>query len=105
MLQHRRCERSHASMPRRRSSMQPSDSPVLPALECRALNKTYGPKRVVLDHLDFALGACEFVAIMGDSGVGKSTILNLITALDQADSVDVLIDGLPVSSLDDEAAT
>ncbi|MGF6777053.1 ABC transporter ATP-binding protein [Paraburkholderia sp. GAS334] len=85
--------------------MQPSDSHVLPALECRALSKTYDAKRVVLDHLDFALGAGEFVAIMGDSGVGKSTLLNLIAGLDHADSGDVLIDGLPVSSLDDDAAT
>jgi putative ABC transport system ATP-binding protein len=85
--------------------MQPSDSPVLPALECRALNKSYGAKRVVLDHLDFALGAGEFVAIMGDSGVGKSTLLNLIAGLDQADSGDVLIDGMSVARLDDDAAT
>ncbi len=35
----------------------------------------------------------EFVAIMGDSGVGKSTLLNLIAGLDTADSGEVLIDG------------
>ncbi|SIT46097.1 Lipoprotein-releasing system ATP-binding protein LolD [Paraburkholderia piptadeniae] len=85
--------------------MQPSDSPVLPALECRALSKAYDVKRVVLERLDFALGAGEFVAIMGDSGVGKSTLLNLIAGLDHADSGDVLIDGTPVSTLDDDAAT
>lgn len=85
--------------------MQPADSPVLPALECRALSKAYDVKRVVLDRLDFALGAGEFVAIMGDSGVGKSTLLNLIAGLDRADSGDVLIDGTPISTLDDDAAT
>jgi putative ABC transport system ATP-binding protein len=75
------------------------------ALECRALTKTYNGRRVVLDHLDFELKAGEFIAIMGDSGVGKSTLLNLIAGLDQADSGDVLIDGTSIATLNDDAAT
>jgi len=75
------------------------------ALECRRLSKAYGPARVVLAGLDFVLGAGEFVAIMGDSGVGKSTLLNLIAGLDTADGGDVLLDGTLVSRLDDDAAT
>src|SRR3569623_1951957 len=58
---------------------------VVPALECRGLSKTYGAGRVVLENLDFPLAPGEFVAILGDSGVGKSTLLNLIAGLDQAD--------------------
>ena len=86
--------------------MQSSDSPQTPlALECRTLSKAYDARRIVLQTLDFALGAGEFVAIMGDSGVGKSTLLNLIAGLDRADSGDVLIDGTPISTLDDDAAT
>uniref|UniRef100_E1TH17 ABC transporter related protein n=1 Tax=Burkholderia sp. (strain CCGE1003) TaxID=640512 RepID=E1TH17_BURSG len=75
------------------------------ALECRALSKRYGSGRVVLDHLDFTLAPGEFVAIMGDSGVGKSTLLNLIAGLDQADGGEVIIGGTAVSRLDDNAAT
>ncbi|WP_250441318.1 ABC transporter ATP-binding protein [Caballeronia sp. AZ1_KS37] len=85
--------------------MRPADPNVSPALECRRLTKTYGSGRIVLDALDFALGAGEFVAIMGDSGVGKSTLLNLIAGLDTADSGDVLIDGASISTLPDDAAT
>jgi putative ABC transport system ATP-binding protein len=81
------------------------DDGVVPALECRALSKTYGTGRIVLARLDFALAPCEFVAIMGDSGVGKSTLLNLIAGLDTADGGEVLIDGKHVSQLDDNAAT
>jgi len=77
----------------------------LPALECRGLRKSYGHGRVVLAHLDFALAAGEYVAIMGDSGVGKSTLLNLIAGLDSANSGTILIDGVSMSSLDDDAAT
>lgn len=81
------------------------DDGVVPALECRALSKTYGTGRIVLARLDFALAPGEFVAIMGDSGVGKSTLLNLIAGLDTADAGEVLIDGKHVSQLDDDAAT
>jgi putative ABC transport system ATP-binding protein len=81
------------------------DEGVVPALECRGLSKTYGAGRVVLAQLDFTLGPGEFVAIMGDSGVGKSTLLNLVAGLDSADSGDVIIDGSAVSRLDDNAAT
>jgi putative ABC transport system ATP-binding protein len=42
---------------------------------------------------------------MGESGVGKSTLLNLIAGLDSADSGEILIDGQPMSALDDDAAT
>ena len=46
------------------------DNDVPPALECRGLSKAYGAGRVLLASLDFALDRGEFVAVMGDSGVG-----------------------------------
>src|SRR5438445_5614904 len=76
-----------------------------PALECRGVRKSYENGRVVLSHLDFSLAAGEYVAIMGDSGVGKSTLLNLIAGLDQPDAGDILIDGVLMSALSDDAAT
>lgn len=78
---------------------------VAPALECRGLSKAYGTGRIVLAELDFALAPGELVAIMGDSGVGKSTLLNLVAGLDHADSGEVFIDGEKISGLDDNAAT
>lgn len=74
-------------------------------LELRALSKTYAPGRPVLQSLSYTLQAGEYVAIMGESGVGKSTLLNLIAGLDQADAGDIVIDGVPLSTLDDDAAT
>ena len=74
-------------------------------LELRKLNKGYANGRQVLSELDYVLGPGEFVAIMGDSGVGKSTLLNLIAGLDTADSGAILIDGVDIASLDDSAAT
>ncbi len=74
------------------------------ALDCRGLRKTYGT-RTVLQHLDLQLQAGEYVAIMGESGVGKSTFLNLVAGLDHADQGELLIDGIPAHTLTDEAAT
>ena len=42
---------------------------------------------------------------MGESGVGKSTLLNLLAGLDKPDNGRVLLDGVALSTLDDDAAT
>jgi putative ABC transport system ATP-binding protein len=73
-------------------------------LELRDLKKNYGG-RTVLRGLSHHFKAGEFVAIMGESGVGKSTLLNLIAGLDAPDSGAIVVDGAPMSSLDDDAAT
>jgi putative ABC transport system ATP-binding protein len=73
-------------------------------LELDQLTKSYGG-RTVLAELSHVFKAGEFVAIMGESGVGKSTLLNLIAGLDTPDGGRVLIDGTPISNLDDDAAT
>jgi len=73
-------------------------------LELRDLTKTYGG-RTVLSNLSHRFAPGQFVAIMGESGVGKSTLLNLIAGLDAPDSGQVLVDGTAMSALDDDAAT
>lgn len=74
-------------------------------LELRNVSKSYQNGRQVLSSLSYTLGEGEYVAIMGESGVGKSTLLNLIAGLDNHDDGDILIDGVKMSSLNDEAAT
>ena len=74
-------------------------------LELRHIGKAYANGRQVLANLSYALGAGEYVAIMGESGVGKSTLLNLIAGLDTPDAGEILIGGIAMSSLDDDAAT
>jgi putative ABC transport system ATP-binding protein len=78
-------------------------------LELRHLSKSYVPGKPVLTDLSWTFNAGEFVAIMGDSGVGKSTLLNLIAGLDTpdatADGAPIVVDGMAMSALDDDAAT
>ena len=73
-------------------------------LELVNLSKSYGG-RTVLAALSHRFEPGEFVAIMGESGVGKSTLLNLIAGLDAPDAGEVKVDGTPMSALDDDAAT
>jgi putative ABC transport system ATP-binding protein len=73
-------------------------------LELVNLRKSYGGRTVLAD-LSHRFRSGEFVAIMGESGVGKSTLLNLIAGLDTPDGGQVVVDGTPMSTLDDEAAT
>lgn len=54
-----------------------------------------------LSRVDLAIGAGEYVAIMGPSGSGKSTLLNMIGLLDRPDSGRYLLDNEDMTSLDD----
>lgn len=74
-------------------------------LQIRNLSKSYPNGRRVLSNLSYELGDGEYVAIMGDSGVGKSTLLNLIAGLDSPDAGEIIVDGVSMKSLDDDGAT
>ncbi|MFZ3005254.1 MAG: ABC transporter ATP-binding protein [Phenylobacterium sp.] len=74
-------------------------------LSLTALRKSVPGGRVLFEGLNLEVAPGEIVAIMGESGVGKSTLLNLIAGLDQADSGGVAIDGVALESLDDDGRT
>jgi putative ABC transport system ATP-binding protein len=84
-----------------------STSATAPALRIRSLAKAFeGPhRRVVLTGLELELQAGEYVAVMGESGIGKSTLLNLIAGLDRPDAGVIEIDGVDITRLDDDALT
>ncbi|MBX3620099.1 MAG: ABC transporter ATP-binding protein [Rhizobacter sp.] len=67
-------------------------------LAVRALAKRYGDAPI-FSGVDLAVEAGEFVAILGESGVGKSTLLNCIAGLDSVDSGSVHIAGTCITTL------
>lgn len=68
-------------------------------LEVKGLAKRYGDTPV-FGGVDLQLGPGEFVAILGESGVGKSTLLNCIAGLDSVDAGTVVIEGTEITALD-----
>ncbi len=74
----------------------------MPLLEIVSLTKRYGDT-TVFTHVDLAVKAGEFVAILGESGVGKSTLLNCIAGLDRVDAGSVHIAGADVHALAEPA--
>jgi len=73
-----------------------------PVLAISGLAKRYGASTVFAD-VDLTLAPGEFVAVVGESGVGKSTLLNCAAGLDTIDAGSVRIDGTDVHALDEAA--
>ena len=66
------------------------------------LGKSFGETPVFND-VSLALARGEFVALIGESGVGKSTLLNCIAGLDQPDRGRVIVGGQALDTLDEDA--
>ena len=84
-----------------------SDVPMdRPVIECRGLSKSFreGADAVdVLRDVSLSVARGESVALTGESGSGKGTLLHLIAGLDRADGGEIVLDGTEVSRLSDSA--
>jgi putative ABC transport system ATP-binding protein len=76
-------------------------------LAIRGLCKAYaGPRlRTVLAGIDLDLAAGEYIAVRGESGIGKSTLLNLIAGLEKPDAGSIALDGVELTRIDDDRLT
>ena len=75
-------------------------------LQVQNIEKYYGSKNNVtkaLDRVNFNVEAGEFLAIMGASGSGKTTLLNCISTIDTISAGSILLDGVSIADLSEEA--
>ena len=73
-------------------------------LEIDSLSRSFNGRRVLAE-VSLRLAPGEYVAIVGESGVGKSTLLNLIAGLDRPDAGRVVLDGCDYAGLDEDGLT
>jgi putative ABC transport system ATP-binding protein len=77
-----------------------------PIVRLENLSKRFSADRpAIFEGVDLTVRAGEYVAVMGESGVGKSTLLNLLAGLDRTDGGRVLLEGVDLATLNDDAAT
>jgi putative ABC transport system ATP-binding protein len=75
-------------------------------LQLKNLGRRFSKDRPpIFEGIDLELRPGEYLAIMGESGVGKSTLLNLLAGLDRPDRGQVLLEGVDLSLLDDDSTT
>jgi lipoprotein-releasing system ATP-binding protein len=87
-----------------RVAMHKSPADAGPVIHCEGLSKTYaegGLRTPVFDGLNLSVARGETVAIVGASGVGKSTLLHLLGGLDTPTAGEVYVDGRSMSALSD----
>ena len=75
-----------------------------PIIHLENVSRVYDTGKVLVPALvdvDLSIGPGEFVAIIGPSGSGKSTMMNILGCLDRPTSGRYVLDGTPVSELDD----
>jgi putative ABC transport system ATP-binding protein len=73
-------------------------------LGLRVVTKRFGA-RVVLNAVSLELAAGEYVAVVGESGIGKSTLLNVIAGLEPVDSGEVFFEEKDMTAMSDDALT
>jgi len=71
-------------------------------LRLSGVTKRFGA-RAVLSEVSLELAAGEYVAVIGESGIGKSTLLNVIAGLEPVDSGEITFEDRRIGSLDDDA--
>lgn len=68
-------------------------------IDIRSVHFSYEPGKEVLKGLDLSIAPGEMVGLVGRSGVGKSTLVNLICRFFKVDSGEILVDGVNVNDL------
>lgn len=77
-------------------------------IELRDVVKTYKMGEVeikAVDNISFPIEKGEFVVVVGPSGAGKTTVLNILGGMDKATSGEVIVDGIDISKFSEKELT
>src|SRR5205085_7855259 len=77
---------------------------ILTVLRLVAVRKRYG-ERTVLNDISLELAAGAYIAVLGESGIGKSTLLNVVAGLEPVDAGRIFFGEAELTSMDDDALT
>ncbi|MHB8961755.1 MAG: ABC transporter ATP-binding protein [Saccharofermentanales bacterium] len=69
------------------------------SIDIRNVSFSYTPNKQVLDDISFSIKAGEYFGIVGQSGAGKTTLINLISRFYDPKEGEILIDGIPIREL------
>ncbi|MFZ5493494.1 MAG: ABC transporter ATP-binding protein [Pseudomonadota bacterium] len=98
--------RVHAAIERAQAAAEPPAGGAPPALdhgiELRGVRFAYGD-RMVLDGVDLAIPAGRLTTLIGPSGAGKTTLVDIVIGLLRPQAGAVLVDGVPLDTLDRRA--
>lgn len=73
-------------------------------IEFKDVVKVYGTeenKQYAVNHVSFQIDKGEFIVILGQSGAGKSTVLNMLGGMDSPSEGQIIIDGRDISKMND----
>ena len=73
------------------------------ALRLSGVSRSFVPGRPLLKNIDLVAAAGERIALQGESGVGKSTLLNVIAGIERPTSGEVWVGATPVPTLSEGA--
>ncbi|MBQ3562161.1 MAG: ABC transporter ATP-binding protein, partial [Clostridia bacterium] len=68
--------------------------------EFKNVNFSYTPEKQILNNFNLKVNKGETIALVGESGAGKSTVLNMVIGFNKATSGEILIDGNKISEID-----
>ena len=90
---------------KRNEPIVPIDGAIIQASQVVKTYDTGSAKVEALKRIDFSVQRGEMVAVMGQSGCGKTTLLNCLSGLDSVDSGQIILDGNDLARMSDKKRT
>src|SRR5919106_7004879 len=81
----------------------PSSSPLIEIKNLRKVYQTPAGDFTAVNGINVEVQRGEFVAVIGKSGSGKSTFINMLTGIDRPSAGEIVIGGIPIHTLDEHA--